>query len=121
MKAIEMAVKGDPAFARQVAGQALESRKFRITWHDEWTATAERGNKVANALAGALAQYFKVGLILMSTQPGETVVRFERQSRGFMGGAIGARRTTKNMEQLRDEVAQQFQQQGVLNWVREEG
>ena len=36
----------------------------------EWDGTAERGNKIANALAGALAQYFKVGVVVRTAPDG---------------------------------------------------
>ena len=85
-KLIDFLVTGDPAAARATAEQALVARKFRVTWHDDWTATAERGSATMNALAGALAQYFKVGVRLMSAGPGETTVRIERQSSGRWAG-----------------------------------
>ena len=119
MQSVDLAIRGDAAAARDAATNALQSKKFRLTWQDEWTATAERGSKVANVILGALAQYFKVGLRVMSTEGGETVVRFERLSKGWMGGAIGAMRTRRNMERLRDEVKQAFEQQGILAWVKE--
>jgi hypothetical protein len=116
-KFIDFVVTGDPGMARATAERALVERRFTVTWNDDWTGTAERGNKVANALAGALAQYFKVGLRLMSTQPGETIVRVERQSSGWMGGAIGAARTNKNMAALRQELEATFGSAGVLRGV----
>ncbi|HEX3540314.1 MAG TPA: hypothetical protein VHT75_07695 [Acidimicrobiales bacterium] len=118
-KFIDFVVTGDPGMARATAERALVERRFTVTWNDDWTGTAERGNKVANALAGALAQYFKVGLRLMSTQPGETTVRVERQSSGWMGGAIGAARTNKNMTALRQELEATFGTAGVLRGVSE--
>jgi hypothetical protein len=59
-KYIDFLVTGDPAAARATVEQALVARKFRVTWSDQWTASAERGSKLANTLVGALAQYFKV-------------------------------------------------------------
>jgi hypothetical protein len=116
-KFIDFLVTGDPASARSAVEQALVVRKFRVAWSDDWTAVAERGSKVANALAGAAAQYFKVGVRIMSAQPGETTVRIERQSSGWMGGAIGASRTTKNMTALRTELEATFSGAGVLRQV----
>lgn len=110
---------GDPVAARDAAAKVLESLKFRIQWENEWTAIAERGSKVVNVVAGALAQYFKVGLRVFAADPGQSVVRFERLSRGFMGGAIGAVRTRRNMERLRDRVRDVFQEEGILVGVDE--
>jgi hypothetical protein len=113
-KDVEFVVTGDPATARATVQAALEARKFRMTWHDDWTATAERGNKIANLLVGAFAQYFKVGVRLMSNSPEQTTVRLERQSSGMMGGAVGAARTRKNMETLKSELSATFGSAGVL-------
>ena len=100
----DFTLQGDPAHARVAVQQALEARKFRLTWSDDWTAVAERGNKVANAFAGAAAQYFKIGVALRSADTGHSILRVERQSSGWAGGAIGAARTTKTLEQLTGEV-----------------
>jgi hypothetical protein len=110
----DFTLQGDPARVRSTVQQALEARKFRLMWHDEWTATAERGNRVANALAGAAAQYFKVGVAIRSGSDDTSIMRVERQSSGWMGGAIGASRTTKNIEQLRDELTATFESASVL-------
>jgi hypothetical protein len=55
----------------------------------------------------------------MSGNPGEVVLRFEQQSTGAMGGVIGMRRSTKNMESLKEELATALQEQGVLVSVNE--
>jgi hypothetical protein len=114
---LDFALLGDAAAAQQTATAALTHHKFKLTWADPYTATAERGSKVANALLGALAQYFKVGVRIAPGQPGYIVLRLERQSSGWMGGVIGAARTTKNMEKLRDGVTQYLTAQGVFAGV----
>lgn len=119
MDVVEFFLVGDPQRAKSTVAEALESRKFRLKWAGEWDAVAERGNMVANVLLGALAQYFKVGVSVRSAESGTSVVRIEKSSRGWMGGAIGAHRTTKNFEALRGELDATFRAAGVL--VREQG
>jgi hypothetical protein len=119
VKYVDFRVTGDPAMARATAERALTERKFKVSWQDEWSGTAERGNKVANVLAGALAQYFKVGVKLMSDSPEESTVRIERQSSGWTGGAIGASRTSRNMSNLKTELEATFGAAGVLVGVSE--
>lgn len=119
LKYVDFTVTGDPAMARATAEQALTSRKFRITWNDDWTATAEQGSKVGNLLVGSFAPYFKIGVQLRSLQPGETVIRVESQSSGMAGGAIGVVRTRKNFMSLRTELEATFQAAGVLCGVQE--
>ena len=99
--------------------QALESRKFRLTWTDDWTGVAERGNKIANALFGAFAQYFKIDLSVRSAENGSSIVRVDKTSKGAMGGAVGVVRTNKNMASLREELEATFSAAGVLNGVAE--
>jgi hypothetical protein len=115
---IDFLVTGDPTRARATAEQALTSRKFKVNWHDEWSGEAERGSKTANLIAGAMAQYFKVGVRVMSHEEGQTLVRMEKQSTGWMGGAIGASRTKKNFEALKDELSSTFDAAGVLRSVQ---
>jgi hypothetical protein len=120
MDTIDLVVTGDPARAKATAVAALEARGFRFQWDDEWAGTAEKGNKHLNVVAGALAQYFKVGVRIMTApEPGHSIVRLEKQSTGWAGGAIGASRTKKNVSTLRDELAGAFQQAGVLVAVHE--
>ena len=116
---VDFVVTGDPGTARTTVERALAQRKFRMTWLDDWTGIAERGSKVAYALLGAFAQYFKVGVRLMAAGPGETTVRIERQSSGLMGGAIGAARTSRNMQSLRTDLEAAFSSDGILRSVAE--
>lgn len=117
MKQVDFHIEGDAARAKATVAQALESRKFRLDWGSEWAATAVRGNKIANVFLGAAAQYFEFGLAVMTAPEGHAVVRIEKKSSGWMGGAIGARRTTKNFEGLKVELEQTFAQAGVLQQV----
>jgi hypothetical protein len=119
VKYIDFKVTGDPAMARATAERALTDRRFKVNWEDDWSGTAERGNKTANLFAGAFAQYFKVGLMLRSAEPGHTIVRIERMSSGWAGGAIGASRTTKNMTSLKTELEATFNAAGVLESTTE--
>jgi len=120
MDNIDLFVTGDPTRAKATAVAALEARGFRLQWADEWAGTAEKGNKTLNIVAGAFAQYFKVGVRIMSASaPGQSIVRLEKLSSGMAGGAIGASRTKKNLFGLRDELAGAFQQAGVLVAVHE--
>jgi hypothetical protein len=112
---VTFTVVGDAARARATVAAALEGRKFRVNWTDDWNAVAERGNKVANAFAGAAAQYMKVLVSLhRGDDPDHTVIRMEKGSSGAMGGVIGVSRTTKNLLTLRDQLAETFQAAGVL-------
>ena len=114
MNAVDFIVAGDANRAKLTVVQALESRKFKLTWSSEWDAVAERGNKVANVLAGALAQYFKVGVLVRTAPDGNGVIRIEKSSKGYMGGVVGASRTSKNFDALAGELEASFRAAGVL-------
>lgn len=115
MEYVDFSLSGDPTSAKQVITDALTARKFRVQWTDEWTGVAERGNKVANALLGAFAQYFKIDVVIRTDEStGTGIVRLARSSRGMMGGAVGVHRTNKNMRTLADELTAAFDASGVL-------
>ncbi len=119
MKYVDVAVRLDAAAARDRAAQELAARKFKVAWKEDWYAVAERGNKIANAFVGALAQYFKVGIRVMAGDGGVTVVRFEKLASGWLGGWIGAIRADKQMRALRDDFATAFDSVGLLAGVSE--
>lgn len=119
MKYVDVAVRMDGAAARERAAQELTSRKFRITWENDWYGVAEKGNKILAAFAGAFAQYFKVGIRVMAGDSEVTVVRFEKLASGMMAGAIGVHRAEKQMRTLRDDFAKAFEAQGLLAGVSE--
>lgn len=114
MDAVDFIVMGDAGRAKATVVDALQSRKFRLTWASEWDGIAERGNKVANALAGAFAQYFKVGVLIRTAPDGNGVIRLEKSSKGYMGGVAGAIRTSKNFDSLAGELEAAFRAAGVL-------
>lgn len=118
MNAVDFIVAGDANRAKLTVVQALESRKFKLTWASEWDGIAERGSKVANALAGAFAQYFKVSVLVRTAPDGNGVIRIEKSSKGYMGGAVGARRTSKNFDSLAAELEASFRAAGVLVQVQ---
>lgn len=114
MNTVDFIVAGDATRAKLTVVQALEMRKFKLTWASEWDAVAERGNKVANVLLGAFAQYFKVEVLVRSAPDGNGIIRLVKSSKGYMGGAIGAHRTTKNFDALAAELEAAFRAAGVL-------
>jgi hypothetical protein len=119
MKYVDVAVRLEPAAARERAAQELAARKFRIQWNDEWYGVAEKGNKVASMFLGAMAQYFKVGIRVMASEGGVTVVRFEKLASGWMAGWIGAIRADRQIKALRDDFATAFDAAGLLAGVSE--
>jgi hypothetical protein len=120
MGTIDLVVTGDPARAKATASAALEARGFAVRWAEEWSGTADKGNRFLNVFLGALAQYFKVGIRVMSAPaPGESIVRLETLSSGWAGGVLGANRTKRNLAGLRDELTAAFRHAGVLIAVRE--
>ena len=81
MNAVEFVVTGDANRAKSTVIEALELRKFRLTWSSDWDAMAERGNKVAYALAGAFAQYLKFSLSVRSGFEGHSVIRLDKAAK----------------------------------------
>ncbi len=120
MDAFEITVAGNPSAARTQAQQILGGKGFQLTWYDEWAASAEKGNAVKNALLGSFAQHIKVDLRIMSGQDNQSIVRFDKSNKGYVGGAIGVHKVNKNMKQLRDEYSAATTQAGTFVGVREQ-
>ena len=104
----------DVETVRTVVEKALLARKFRVTWLNGATADAERGSKLANAIAGDFATYMKVGIRLHEANAGETALRLEKLSTGRIGGGFGGTRTKRNFQSLCKQLGQTFRDQGVL-------
>jgi hypothetical protein len=119
VQSVEFLVNGDPALARNTAAEILGQRGFKLTWTSDWSATAVRGSTTGNVLLGGFAQKFEVGLSVSSVGNGQTVIRFERQNRGWMGGAVGAVRVTRNMNELRDQFRDAMTSRGMLAGIQE--
>lgn len=114
MEAVEFIVRGDAARAKATVIDALQSRQFRLTWTGDWDGIAERGNKTANVLLGAFAQYFRIDLAIRTAPDGNGVIHLGKSTKGYMGGAIGASRTTKNFDGLVADLQATFAAAGVL-------
>jgi hypothetical protein len=119
MRYVEFVLTSDASQAKAATVDELEANKFRLTWADEANGLAERGSKLWNAVAGAAAQYFKVGVRVAPGADGQSTVRLEQLSSGWLGGAIGAARTRRNLARLRDDLASTFSKAGVLVSVTE--
>lgn len=120
MTTINFVVAGDVERAKATAVGALQQRGFRLSWSDQWTATAEKGSKAKTALLGGFSQYINLKLEVRSTQaPEQSVIRLTQGSKGFMGGALGVAKTNKARNQLREELSTTFQRAGVLVTVDE--
>ncbi len=119
VKSVEFVVAGDPTAARDIAAEILGADGFTVTWVDAWSANAVRGKLAANVLLGGFAQQFKVGLSVSSLAQGQSVIRFERQNLGLMGGWIGVMRTNKNMKTLKEQFGQAVTARGIFVDVRE--
>lgn len=119
MQSVEFLINGDPSLARNTAAEILGQRGFTLTWTSDWNATAVRGSTTGNVLLGGFAQKFEVGLSVTSVGNGQSVIRFDRKNRGWMGGAVGAMRVTRNMNELRDQFRDAMSTRGMLAGVQE--
>ncbi|MFT6293248.1 MAG: hypothetical protein ACJAR2_003870 [Ilumatobacter sp.] len=114
MSSYEFTITGDPARAKQTATDALVAREFVLEWSDDWTAKAVQGSKVKAMLLGAFALYMEVAVSVRSLDESHSLIRIDGLTSGLMGGVLGARKTTKNFAELRDELGRAFDAAGVL-------
>jgi len=112
---MHIVVSGDPQAALRSAHDLLVAKGYRITPTDTWSGTAELGSKTKGALLGAMSLYINVRYqVTAGQEPGTHVVNILQGSTGWMGGAVGASRTNKAIEQLRADLEQAFSTSGNL-------
>lgn len=119
MQSVEFLINGDPSLARNTAAEILAQRGFTLNWTSDWNAMAVKGSTTGNVLLGGFAQKFEVGLSVTSVGNGQSVIRFDRKNKGWMGGAVGAVRVTRNMNELRDQFRDAMSTRGMLAGVQE--
>jgi hypothetical protein len=120
VQSVEFLINGDPSLARNTAAEILAERGFTLTWTSEWSAAAVRGSTAGNVLLGGFAQKFEVGLSVTSAANGQSVIRFDRKNKGWMfGGALGAARISRNMNELRDQFRDAMTTRGMLAGIKE--
>ena len=116
----DIAVRLDPAAARDAVVREFSGRGFRISFQDGWNAVAERGRKGMNFVFGAFAQYYCVGVTVFTGPGGETVIRLLRAPTNLFtgGGLIGKARVSGAFAKITNELIAAFTQQGVLVGVQ---
>jgi hypothetical protein len=116
----DIAVRLDPAAARDVVVREFGARGFRVSFLDAWNAVAERGKKGMNVALGAFAQYYCVGVTVFTGAQGETVIRLLRAPTGYWtgGGIIGKARVSGAFADITNELVAAFTEQGVLAGVQ---
>lgn len=118
MAEIEYVLNGDPTTGRDTAARALEQRNFTVQWEDTWSATATRGSKAKNLLLGGAAQFMEIGVRVTRIDDAHVAVRIVGAPAGWQGGLLGASRTKKNFNGLRDELEHEFRASGALQEMR---
>jgi hypothetical protein len=123
---IDFLVTGDPVAARTTTEATLFEQKFRLTWQDDWNASAERGSEGGNFLLGGLVTYLKLGLHIMSIAEDQFIVRLEAESSGnyvgqsaWVGESMGKRHMDDEFETLRSVLESAFTAAGTLRSVTE--
>jgi len=123
---IEYSLTGDAASIRVAVQNALSEQEFRVTWLDEWSATAEQGSKGGNFLLGGIVKYLEIGIHITTAENGQIIVRVDSESSGhyvgssaLVGESIGNRQMAGGLAKLGDNLASAFTdgglQFGVIN------
>lgn len=110
-----------PDAARDAVVHELAAQGFRVTFHDAWNATAERGSKGLNVAFGAFAQYFRISVQIFTGAQGETVVRLLRDPVGNWGGIAGRARVSGMFQRITNDLIDAFHEQGLLAGMAHQG
>lgn len=118
MAEIEYVLNGDATLGRDTAARLLAGRKFDVSWTHNWSATATRGSKAKNFLLGGAAQFMEITVDVTTIDAQHVAVRIVGAPAGWQGGLLGASRTKKNFNGLRDELESDLRSAGVLVEMR---
>lgn len=116
VESVDLAVRVPPDEARAAAVGELSRLGFCTNFTDPWHGVAERGSKGMNVAFGAMSQYFRIDVHLLTGPNGETVIRLLRAKTGYFtgGGLVGRSRTATTFRQVVYDLEQGFQQRGLL-------
>ena len=118
-----MYVRVPPDQARAVAVEEFSRLGFRTGFTDPWHGVAERGSRGKNIAFGAMAQYFRIDVHVLTGPNGETVIRLLRAKIGYWtgGGLVGKSRTATTFRQVVYDLEQGFAQRGLLLGMSKSG
>ncbi len=117
----DIVLRVSPVEARDAVAQQLAAKGFRVAFHDDWHATAEKGNVATNVVLGGWAQYFKISIEIFEAAQGQTVVRLLRDRVGYWGGIMGRARVSGTFKSVVNDLVSAFHARGVLVGVDHRG
>jgi hypothetical protein len=119
-KYADITVKGSIENIRNLTQQAFAANGFNVNWETQSKGKAEKGSKGANILFGGVAQHHAVRIEMLPAPEGGTLRLATLGRPGLSGGWLGARKVSKQFDQLSDTLVSWFNQQGILLGVKKE-
>lgn len=111
----DLVLAGEASIHRHALVQLLAGRGWVMTWDPSgWGGIATRGNKVANVLFGAFAQYHELRFGFVTNPDGTTGLTVFRTGDGCMGGLYGMYKVKKSFKETSAIVEQHYVATGTL-------
>ncbi len=111
---IEFVVSGDPEQAKAAVEEALTNKRHTprtVTWQDAWNGEAQRASvHYSMLIKGQADDRVKLGVRLMTKEPGQTLVQIEKLEVGGAAKMV----TTSAFKRYLNELSAKFQAEGVL-------
>lgn len=111
----DLVLAGDAAGHRELLRQMLAGQGWVMQWDPAgWSGTATKGNKIANFLFGAFAQYHELRFGFATLADGSTGLTVYRTGDGCMGGLYGMYKVKKSFKETSALVEAHFAASGKL-------
>jgi hypothetical protein len=104
---VRLVVAGHADPLRQLVHHVLERAGWKMWWDPTgWAGMATKGDKTANFLLGAFAQYHELRFAFQALPDGTTALMLYRTGSGCMGGLIGVYQVRKSFRLASGELHQ---------------
>ncbi|MFT6395862.1 MAG: hypothetical protein ACJAYU_000604 [Bradymonadia bacterium] len=111
----DLVLAGTADTHRTALMELLASQGWAMKWDPAgWGGIATRGNRVANVLFGAFAQYHELRFGFVTNPDGTTGLTVFRTGDGCMGGIYGMYKVKKSFKETSAIVEQHYVSTGAL-------
>ncbi|MEV3921504.1 hypothetical protein [Actinomadura coerulea] len=111
---VSLRVSGALDQVRAVVEAALQPEGFRFTWDNAGQGIVEKGTRAKAMLLGAFATHYKYHLLLRPQPDGTVVVELGLATTGLSGGATGAVKLRRKLDEVGRILTTAFQSSGTL-------
>lgn len=111
---VSLRVSGALDQVRAVVEAALQPEGYRFTWEHAGQGIVEKGTRTKAMLLGVFATHYKYHVLLRPQPDGTVVVELGLATTGLSGGAAGAVKLRRKLDEVGRILTTAFQSSGTL-------